>query len=759
MDTLSKYRRYVPLEAVFFACILVSLVAAQVVSANENCTLVLDNLADRSLLITDAMGNTSEPLPKDGHLLLDAIPGMEGGAVSDTAYQFTFSGDAAYSLEWMSTEQPFGLSLECRLDNANTRIYRYYTVPGEGRQKALDVIAGDAPVLRRDATGDGNPDVVVTPDVSLAGVAADDRIPPEIEHERLADGSHVLRLVDNETDITSNENLFYSLDRGKHYIPYDGPVLLDPDRSPLILAVGRDVVGNSSQVHAFLTRGEQEDFCVRVQAGRTNAQTIIETALAEATTVGILPDNHGINILATGRGACLWRRDEGGADLSCASCIGSYQPGIDQQQLTVYFPTTVGSTNRGQFIDLLKQQASEPRFNNSRIAFRQADKSILDISRQAVSSGLAPQAGLLPLLLEGEYVELTGGANVSGVSLDAALENLKSVSKIPSLEGYEMALLGERELFRTDFLIRIAGMNQDMNTALPQLDSWLNRHLRKQLTVAAGSAMDAALGVMLADSCALDKAIAFATRQAYRTTLCGGVHCGSFGDYVSVRASESASQCPGTFSNDELVLLQQYAEIAQNDAVALEPLVTDECAGNGMLGNALALLEGLKARVQAVYQAEMEVLQSSNPAEHSAREAHADSAEADIAARRQQPATSLTVSVTNTGISPMPAATIRMFDNNAPNGQAVTVALPVNSVEVIVGDHDLGKSFFVQSNSASVQPNTIRTASFVLDTGSTDNNAPEEETFGGFNYYLFNPDEPICPNPTTVVRPDSGGGG
>ena len=257
----------------------------------------------------------------------------------------------------------------------------------------------------------------------------------------------------------------------------------------------------------------------------------------------------------------------------------------------------------------------------------------------------------------------------------------------------------------------------------------------------------------------VDKAIAITTRQSYRTTVCGGVPCGSFGEYVSARATESASQCPGTFSNDELGLLQQYAAIAKNDVVALEPLVVDECSGNGMLAEALILLEGLKSRVQTVYQTQLEALQSSNPDEYSIRKAHADSAEADISARLQQPAANLTVSVTNTGINPMPTATVRMFENNAFNNQAVTVALPVNSVEVIIGDHVTGKPFFIHADPASLQPNIVRTASFVLDTGATDNNAPEEETFGGFNYYLFNPDEPICPDPTPVERPDSGGGG
>ena len=425
----------------------------------------------------------------------------------------------------------------------------------------------------------------------------------------------------------------------------------------------------------------------------------------------------------------------------------------------MYFPATISSTNRGQFLDLLGQEASVSRFNNSRISFRQADMSILETSREAVSSELAPQAGLLSMFLEGEYVELTGDVDVSGISLDTALENLKSVAMIPRLEGYEVALLSERELYHTDHLIRIAGMSQGMNAGLPQLDSWLNHRLRTQLLMAAGSALDAALGVMLADSCAVDKALAFASRQDYRSTVCDGAPCGSFADFVLARASESASQCPGTFSNDELGLLQQYTAIAKNDAVALESLVADECVGNRMLGEAVSLLEGLKTRVQTVYQTQMEALQSSNPAEYGTRKAHADMADVDIAVRRLQPAASLTVSVTNTGVNPMPAATIRMYDNNTFNDQVVTVALPVNSIEVIVGDHVAGSPFFIQVDSASVQPNTIRNASFVLDTGATDNNAPEEETFGGFKYYLFDPDEPICPSPATVERPDSGGGG
>src|SRR5690606_34049112 len=160
--------------------------------------------------------------------------------------------------------------------------------------------------LRTDSDGDGVPDAPVAPTRTLAGAAAADRTPPTIEHERLPDGRHALRLLDAGVDITSPEHLFASVDGGSSYLPYEGPIALDPRVRPTLMAIGEDDAGNSSGVVHFPTA---PDLCARVADERAALEARVAEVVAAAVGEGLLPAPAGVAALVHGPAACLLRRD------------------------------------------------------------------------------------------------------------------------------------------------------------------------------------------------------------------------------------------------------------------------------------------------------------------------------------------------------------------------------------------------------------------------------------------------------------------
>jgi hypothetical protein len=119
----------------------------------------------------------------------------------------------------------------------------------------------------------------------------------------------------------------------------------------------------------------------------------------------------------------------------------------------------------------------------------------------------------------------------------------------------------------------------------------------------------------------------------------------------------------------------------------------------------------------------------------------------------------LRMALVNTGTAGNTEATIVMYVNGSPGGQQLDLSPAGETVQVFTGDYLVNAPFYLEIDPSTVNTNVVREAGFVLQTPNVENAADENQTFGSIQYYLFDPDEPVCPNPTRVERPDSGGGG
>ena len=730
-------------------------------SAAEICSVVLTGAMQESIIVTDPDGVSTAPMPTaQGHVSIAPLTSVEVAVLVDGVYKYFFTGNGQYRMFWNQGADPSSVSVICRLDSVRTRAFQYDAVhTGEGFGAELLLTVGTAPTLSVDSNGDGIVDVVVAPDIAVTGTAANDSTPPVITHTRLPDGRHTLALIDNEQDITATGQLLYSLDDGSGYVIYSEPIVLDSRTAPQLLAIGRDLAGNRSDQLGFLTRNEDLPLCERLTAERNTVQNVVNSVLTQAVSDNLISASHGISMASIGPGACLWKRDEQGNDIACQTCEGRYAPVFDTQQILMLLPGAITDNTRDQLLERLRDSAASPQHDLTELLFVADDRAAFESGQRSTESGLAAQVQLLEWLLQAEYVDLgSTGPNVSGASLDSALASLRAAS-IPRLEGYEYSLQAEKELLETSLLVRIITMNAGMAATVPQLDPYLGRLLRNQLNTAANVSLRTAFGVLVADECAVDAGLATVSRQDFSTSACGGESCSSFAAYSLARVNASGTQCAGLFTSTELDALSELAAVVARDVDALSGVINDEWAANNMLAGALGSISGRQNQLVSEYENLMQALATDKPAEHAQRQANANAAQVRIAALESRPAVNLRFALVNTGTAEKTDSTILMYDNDSPNGQQLDLSPASETVLFFTGDSTSNLPFFIDIDPAVVEPNIVRNAGFVLRTPSVENAAVEGDTFGSMQYYLFDPEEPICPNPTSVERPDSGAGG
>ena len=171
------------------------------------------------------------------------------------------------------------------------------------------------------------------------------------------------------------------------------------------------------------------------------------------------------------------------------------------------------------------------------------------------------------------------------------------------------------------------------------------------------------------------------------------------------------------------------------------------------------LIREEQSRLQPAYATLMQALATGNPTEHALRQANADAARTRIAALQARPAMNLRMALVNTGTAGNTEATIVMYVNSSPDGQQLDLNPAGETVQVFTGDYTVNAPFYLEIDPSTVNANVTRDAGFVLQTPNVENAAAGDQTFGSVQYYLFDPNEPVCPNPTRVARPGSGGGG
>ena len=305
---------------------------------------------------------------------------------------------------------------------------------------------------------------------------------------------------------------------------------------------------------------------------REALQTGIAAGLAQAATQCSLSPS-SITILEQGSGACLWR----------GRCDDNYQPGLSDHDFEVFFPEasfdavakcTVKELN-GTFIDPRTGEPKEitlpsggkmafeditffpevrERFETARFDVEPPDSSGSD---SVGDMGLGRRSLLLKWLLEGAYVTGVPGYSVAGRSLDLILEDLKTVTKIPRLEGYEWAVLQDYALAKSKAFLRVKGA-ADPKSAFHKL-------FVKQAHDAGKAGIRATMGRLVADP-AGNSTVLDVTRDRYDSDACYEVKasvtnprewpakpCSSFEEYVASAAVRTLRDNRGLFSFDDIV--------------------------------------------------------------------------------------------------------------------------------------------------------------------------------------------------------------
>ena len=305
---------------------------------------------------------------------------------------------------------------------------------------------------------------------------------------------------------------------------------------------------------------------------REALRTGIASGLAKAATqCGLSPSS--ISILEQGSGACLWR----------GRCDDNYQPGLSDHDFEVFFPEasfdavakctvkefngvftdprtgepkdiTLPSGGKMAFEDITFFPEVRERFETARFDVEPPDSSGSD----AVGDlGLGRRSLLLKWLLEGAYVTSVPGYSVAGRSLDLILNDLKAVTGIPRLEGYEWAVLQDFALAKSKAFLRIKG------AAKP--GSAFHKLFVKQAHDAGKAGIRATMGRLVSDPIG-NSTVLDITREWYDTNACYEITvtvtnprawpakpCSSFEEYVASAAARTLRDNRGLFSFDDIV--------------------------------------------------------------------------------------------------------------------------------------------------------------------------------------------------------------
>lgn len=307
-------------------------------------------------------------------------------------------------------------------------------------------------------------------------------------------------------------------------------------------------------------------------------QTGIRQGLQQAQTAcGLNPST--ISILEQGSGACLWR----------GRCDDNYQPGLSDHDYEVFVPDAdfdtpvAGETLAACTVRELNNVFRDPKTGDSKeiavptggkmrfddITFFPEVRERFETARFDVEPptsggsdaigdmGLGRRSLLLKWLLEGAYVTGVPGYNVAGRSLDSILEDLKTVTRIPRLEGFEWAMLQDYALAKSRAYVRIKGA-ADPGSAFHKL-------FVKQLHDAGKAGIRTTMARIVADPVG-NTTVLDITRQRYDTNACIDVDpaitnpgswrtkpCSSFEEYVASVAARMLREGRTLFTQDQVV--------------------------------------------------------------------------------------------------------------------------------------------------------------------------------------------------------------
>lgn len=730
----------------------------------QDVTVQITGASLDTLVLADSAGRTLGPAAQTfGALGPETVEDARFEIANDWSAVFTMPRGASLTLHFRSAGRPITIATRYRSAGVVDRyvVYRDVQIPLDAAGRVG--VGGDLPAVAVDADGDGSLESSVDPSAVLEGAAADDETPPSVEHARLADGSHALTLVDDGEDVTALGRLFYSTDGGERYLPYDGPIPLDPHNTPVLHAIGEDVAGNTSKLFEFATaRG----FCARVQDDRAAVRAIVAAGLGAAVDDGWIGSPSQLGVLAVGDAACLWRTDASGEDASCAACAGVYRAQSSPLRVLVTYPAALFDDARDAVqAHLVTAADAEPRLTTVRFDAVRADAfatgdigptPLFATPVDPVASGrLAPRLTVLGWALGGEYLTPADGEPaLVGPSLDGIVTTLRDAG-MPATEGHEAALRAHWQLLASNAMLRIAGAGRGARAAEPERDSYDARALRVKLESAARARAEAALGVLATEPCPLDAQSLFASRAAYHSNACDGTACRSLEDYAAARAALALESCPGLFDGSALDALALGAAISVTDPAALAPLLADDCAANAWLGSSLQDIRALAARLVPAYDDALAALAGSDPAARADRLVAGDVVADAIAAAQERAVQPLKLRIANRATSPIEDLVLRMYVDDTANGQQVDLLVPASTALVIEGDPALAQPFYLDVSLVDVQAYALGHVAFVLDPENVHPSSAAGRRIAGLQYYVLDPEEARCPRPYPVIAPVS----
>jgi len=691
----------------------------------------------------DELGPGSATLLPPAGSLGDADFAITG----DQSIELVVPAGVAFRVDLEGRAQGLRLVVRERRGGVVVRLLRFdgVVVP-DGRAVVVDVDAAGGVAMRSDADGDGSPESPVAPTQTLTGAAAADRTPPTIEYERRADGTHALRLLDAGADITSAERLFVSIDGGSRYQPYVGPLSLDPRTTPAILAIGRDDADNQSGVQRFATAA---DACARVADERVALRALIDGVVATAVGDGLVPAAPAPAALLPGAAACLFRRAEDGADVSCSACAGVHAAGYDGVELVLLVPDATSASARETLAERLRVVAgADPRVAElrARLASRAAFEGTSATAPRADDRPLAERLRAYTWALTGEYVD-----GHTGTPLDTVVQRVRAAG-LPRADGHEAARLAEQVLLATGLLLRLPGQAFGAVASVPELDSFENRLLREQLRGAADAAALATIGLLGSDACAAAAAVPLVSRSAYAASACAGSGCRSLAGFAAARLAVGRTVCASLAEENLDAELAEHAAVREGSEASLAALFGDECVANAHLGRALLRVRALGERTSGDWQ---EQLAAADPGERARRDGARTALDAARAEQLSRYAVDWKLRVTNGATEPIAGVVLRMSEDGAPTGQQRVLDVPPRTALVITGDAVAGQPFFVQRDVVASPANELHRILFTLEPGNARAEQSEGTRLAALDYYVFDPQAPICPVPRPLPPPDA----
>ena len=222
-------------------------------------------------------------------------------------------------------------------------------------------------------------------------------------------------------------------------------------------------------------------------------------------------------------------------------------------------------------------------------------------------------------------------------------------------------------------------------------------------------------------------------------------------DYVAERVLQSTSACPDLFSSGAALQIVEAVNLALGDDETLERLFGNECLANGFLANALLELQALQLRTRSSYDAG---LAASPSAERNQRVENASALEAARAARLSPATQKLRFEIANPTEQAISGALLRMYEDGSPNGQLSPLELPARARRVLEGDPSAAAPFYLERD-ASTATNEIHHVVFQIEQAGAPPATDSDRSFAGYDYYVFDPSQVICPVKTPPVAPQA----